>query len=115
MKQLGNGISSIKTNTRDYDEEEYKKEAKMIEEAQTSKVSELFSSSLFSQSDSTEENDEDKTKDDETEEENKVLVNYALLTQEELEVTFGEYKPCASLNPYMVKAWFNLTCNLIQW
>ena len=108
MKQLGNGISSIKTNTRDYDEAEYQKEAKKYEVEVTNKASELFSSSLFSQSETKGETADDKDENDEAaKEENKVLVNYALLTQEELEVTFGEYKPCASLNPYMVKVWFS--------
>ena len=72
-------------------------------------MSELFSSPLFSRTDPKEEKAEDEKEEEEEKdtdtEENKVLVNYASLTQEELEVAFGEYKPCASLNPYMVKAW----------
>ena len=115
LEQLGNGVNSVQTNTVDLSEEKYEEEAAKTETEVTNKVSELFSSPLFSQAGPKEVKAEDKVEEKEEKdtepEENKVLVNYASLTQEELEVAFGDYKPCASLNPYMVKAWsFNSSC-----
>ena len=99
IDKTGNSKSSKSENTVKLTEEEFKitaeKEAIQVLE-KIELLDSLSSQAKLPKTEKTVELEEEK-------EENQVLVDFASLTTEELETTFGDFKPCFSLNPYMVK------------
>ena len=103
MKKLGNSEISTIENVQKLNDTQL--EAEQESTQSVAQISFFGSSNSPDDDDNKDDSKKKDGKDAETaDEENSLLVNFASLTQGELQKIFGTYKPVNSLNPYMAKA-----------